>query len=34
MVYAAILAVDLVLVIVIGVFILGARAREEAHRHH
>jgi hypothetical protein len=31
MVYLAIAAVDLILVIVIGAFILGARAREEAH---
>jgi hypothetical protein len=34
MVYLAIAAVDVVLVIVIGAFILGARAREEAHRPH
>jgi hypothetical protein len=36
MVYAAIaavIAVDIILVIVIGAFILGARAREDAHRH-
>jgi hypothetical protein len=33
-VYAAIAAVDVILVIVVLVFILGARAREEAHRHH
>ena len=32
MVYLAIGAVDLILVIVIVAFILGARAREEAHR--
>jgi hypothetical protein len=34
MVYLAIAAVDLVLVIVIAAFILGARAHEEAQRHH
>ena len=33
MVYLAIGAVDLILVIVVLAFILGARAREEAHRH-
>lgn len=33
MVYLAIAAVDLVLVVVITLFILGARAHEEAHRH-
>ena len=33
MVYLAIAAVDVVLVIVVLAFILGARAREEAHRH-
>jgi hypothetical protein len=34
MVYLAIAGVDLILVIVITLFILGARAREEAHRPH
>ena len=34
MVYLAIAAVDLVLVIVIAAFILGARAQEEVHRPH
>ena len=34
MVYLAIAAVDVVLVLVVLVFILGARAQEEAHRHH
>jgi hypothetical protein len=34
MVYLAIAVVDLILVVVILAFILGARAREEAHRHH
>lgn len=34
MVYLAIAAVDLILVIVVLLFILGARAQEEAHRHH
>ena len=37
MVYAAIatvVAVDIVLVIVVLAFILGARAQEEAHRPH
>ena len=33
MVYLAIAAVDVVLVIVVLAFILGARAQEEAHRH-
>ena len=32
MVYLAIAAVDVVLVIVVLAFILGARAHEEAHR--
>ena len=34
MVYAAIAAIDVILVIVIGLYIMGARAHEEAHRHH
>jgi hypothetical protein len=34
MVYLAIAAVDLILVVVVLLFILGARAHEEAQRHH
>ena len=34
MVYLGIAAIDIVLIVVIGAFILGARAHEEAHRHH
>jgi hypothetical protein len=33
MVYVAIVALDVILAVVILVFILGARASEEAHRH-
>ena len=34
MVYVALIGFDLILAVVILLFILGARAREEAHRHH
>jgi hypothetical protein len=37
MVYAAIatvIVVDAILVIVVGMFIMGTRARADAHRHH